>query len=374
MTTVMIVAGEDSGDRLGAALMQAIKAKNSAVRIIGVGGSQMKKEGLKTLYNMQELSIMGLFEVIPKIPKAIKLRRFLVQTAQKEGVDVVVTIDNQEFSQSLLKKIKKELAIPCVHYVAPTVWAWRKRRAQKMASYVDHVLALYPFEPPYFEHVGLPCTFVGHSAVESLKNFIGTADISSHTLALLPGSRKSELVAHMPVFLETFRRLQQKNTQLKAVLPLPEKSRKALVVEAAAGKSLKDVTFVYGEERFAVLKQCRAALCKSGTANLELALLGLPMVVGFRLQNKLTAYLIQKILSVPYISPVNWVLGKKQVPEFIQAEVTPHNLTNALAPLLLKDKPWKTQVNALQHVAKTLQSNKPAAQKAADVVCSYLTS
>ena len=372
LKTVMIVCGEESGDLLGAALMQELRQQLPAVRFVGVGGQAMVNQGLQSVIPLEEIAMMGLFEVLPHIPAFIARIRRLAQLAKDEQVDVVVTIDSFDFSSRVAKKIKKQMDVPCIHWVSPKVWAWRPGRVKSMAQYLDHVLALFPFEPKAYEKSGLQCTFVGHPVVERMAKFGVKADGLSMPpkLAVLPGSRGSELKRIAPLFAETIKLLQQKLPDLEIILPVAELFRPDQIL--AYFRDIPHLRLVQGKEKFEILKECDAALAKSGTSNLELACIGLPHVVSYRLADW-TYKILKRLVRVPYISPVNLVADAPIVPELIQDKAYPSSLANALLPLLGNTNIRQAQRRGLQQVKAALSTEgKTPAQRAADVVLAYL--
>ncbi|MBI1362890.1 MAG: lipid-A-disaccharide synthase [Proteobacteria bacterium] len=370
---ICIVAGEASGDLLGAGLMFALKAHLPEVTFVGVGGEAMTKAGLQSLFPMSDLSVMGIVEVLPRLPLILQHMRTVLDAAKRTQIDVLVTIDSPDFSFRVAKKIHKQLGVPCIHYVSPHVWAWRKGRVRKMARFLDHVLALFPFEEDFYKNTPLACTFVGHPVVERLRHLapsdaakpLGTAP----KVALLAGSRRSEITRLWADFAAA------------AVLVLKEHPGATFVVPLAPGVTPDmfplnvplPVQFVAGEGRYAALKSCDAALAASGTANLELAMLGVPMVVAYRLA-ALTYKLARPFVKVENFSPVNLVAGKRVVPELLQTEVTPQSLAALLLPLLENTDARQTQLFALAGVRDGLQVGAlTPSQKAAEVVANILT-
>lgn len=373
LKTVMIVCGEESGDLLGAALMQELRQHLPGVRFVGVGGQAMANQGFQSAIPLEEVAMMGLFEVLPHIPAFIARIRKLAQLAKDEQVDAVVTIDSFDFSSRVAKKIKKQMDVPCIHWVSPKVWAWRPGRVKKMAQYLDHVLALFPFEPKAYEKSGLQCTFVGHPVVERMAKFGVKADGLSvpPRLAVLPGSRGSELKRIAPLFADTIKLLQQKLPDLEIVMPVAELFKPEQLL--AYFRDIPHLKLVQGREKFEILKECDAALCKSGTSNLELACLGLPHVVSYRLANW-TYKILKRMVKVSYISPVNLVADAPVVPEFIQEKAYPSALANALLPLLANTNIRQVQRRGLAEVRGALATpGKTPAQRAADVVLAYLS-
>jgi len=372
LKTVCIVAGEASGDLLGAGLMQALKRQHEGIRFIGVGGEGMTREGLKSLFPMTDLSVMGLVEVLPRLGLILGHIRTVVAAAHR--ADVLVTIDSPDFSFRVARKVHKRVGIPCVHYVSPHVWAWRSGRVRKMASYLSHVLALFPFEEDFYATTPLKCTFVGHPVAERLAKYAPDSAAKplndSPKIALLPGSRKSEITRLWVDFQHTAAQIKKEIPSATFIVPLaPGVTEDMFPLEVPL-----PVQFIGGEGRYAALKGCDAALAASGTANLELAVLGIPMVVAYRLA-PLTYKMARPFVNIKHFSPVNLTVDKRIVPEFLQDGVTPDALSQALLPLL-DDTPER--INQLTHLAEVrdaLQAEVgllPSA-KAAQVVSKYLT-
>jgi len=339
--TVWLVAGEESGDQLGAKLMQALRARlgPEGVRFAGVGGARMSAEGLESLFPMSDIAVMGLSAVVARLP--LLLRR-IAQTAAAAIAgrpDGLVIIDSPDFTHRVAKRVRRVLPdLAIVNYVSPTVWAWRPGRARKMRPYVDHVLALKPFEPEAHRRLGGPaCTYVGHPLIERLGELrpgVGErAPIGEGPLHLLvlPGSRRSEISRLMEPFGAAVERLsaglgRPLEVTLPAVPHLADEIR--ALAEAWAVKP----RIVLGEaEKFAAFRRAHVALAASGTVTLELALSGVPMVVAYKIswiENRL-----RFLLTVPSIVLANLVIGENVAPELIQEDCTPERLADALAPL-----------------------------------------
>lgn len=375
--TILITAGEPSGDRLGGALMEQLKKLHPNVVFIGVGGPEMIGQGLKSTFPMSDLSVMGLVEVIPAIPRIKKRLLELTELARGTKPTLVITIDSQDFSTRLATKLKP-LGIPHIHYVAPKVWAWRQHRVFKLKTLYTYLLTILPFEEEFFGQAGIPTTYVGHPAVTTLAPYTlkpSTPQPLNPVLALLPGSRRAELTRHWPLFLQTYRSLRQVIPNLTATLALPDE--KALhTCQSLSPWTLQDaITPVFGESRFAALATATAALSKSGTNNLELALLGTPAVVTYRM-NRLSHFLARYLIKVPFISLPNLILhyaGQKPVyPELIQHAATLQSLSAALTPLLLGQPAAHIQRQALATFHKLMSTPKPPAQQAAQVISKYI--
>lgn len=337
---VYIVAGEASGDLLGGRLIKALKALyNNRVEFVGIGGESMMREGLSSLFPMQELSLMGLFEIIPHLPNLIARLCQTRDNIQQLKPDVVVTIDSPEFSFRLGKSVKK-MGIPVVHYTMPSVWAWREGRAEKVSRFLTKGLALLPFEPPYFERYGLSCEFVGHPIIEAPELVIKKNDFRERygiredvpLIAVLPGSRASEIKRLLPIFADTVKGLAKKHRNLTLVLPTLRHFREE-IEEEVVGWGVPCIVTVDGAEKFKAMHASNAALAASGTVALELALLDVPMVIGYKI-NSLTAALVRRLIKIPYTCLVNIILERAVVPEYLQQDCVSAALMDALDTVL----------------------------------------
>jgi len=337
---IFLVAGEPSGDQLGARLMAAMKQETGGrVRFEGVGGERMVAEGLDSLFPMSELTVFGLAEVLPHLRRILRRLRDVEQAARAARPDAIVTIDSPSFTLRVLKRLDGA-GFPRIQYVAPQVWAWKPWRARTMARNVDHLLALLPFEPPIFERHGLKTTFVGHPAVEAAGNgpdgvafrrARGIPD-AAPVICLLPGSRHSEVNRLLPVFGETLGRLAGRFPGLYAVLP----------TVAGVEDRVRELTRTWptpvhvvrgAEEKAAAFAGAQAAVAASGTVATELAVAGLPTVIAYRV-SPVTAFLGRRLIRVPYVSLPNLVLGREIQPELLQEDCTPEKLARALQEIL----------------------------------------
>jgi lipid-A-disaccharide synthase len=346
---LFVTAGEPSGDKLGAALLAGLRELVGDVEVAGVGGELMRAEGLHSLFPMQELSVMGIAEVLPKYRQ---LKRRIRQTAEAAAAlapDVVVTIDSPDFSFRVAAELRRLSNVRIVHYVAPTVWAWRAGRAKKIACLVDQVLALFPFEPPYFEAEGIRCDFVGHpiategppseSDLTGLRGLVGD---TSPKIVALPGSRKSEVRRLAPVFGATLHEVAARHPGLRVLVPtMPH--LEALVRDAAAGWSGTPMILTHPPARKAAMWLADVALAKSGTVSLELAAARTPMVIAYDM-NPLTRWLILKMLKTDTVTLVNLVSETRVVPEFIGRDCRAERIAPVFLDLL--DRP-EAQLAAL---------------------------
>ena len=355
--------------------MAALKTQTSGeVRFSGVGGPRMTDAGLTSLFPMDDLSLMGLVEVVPRLPKLIRHLERTVAAALENPPDVLVTIDSPGFNLRLARRLAGR-GIALVHYVAPQVWAWRPGRARKIARFLDHLLALLPFEPSFFEAAGLPTTFVGHPAVDTLdregdgpafRNYYGIPAEAS-LLVVLPGSRRQEIVRLLPVFGRAVRLLADRVPSLHAVVPtLPIFASR--IREAAAGWPV-DATVVAGQaDRHQAFAAADGALAASGTVALELAAAGVPMVVGYRM-NWLTMLLARRLVKVRHVNLLNILLGRPVVPELLQDACEPARLADAVERILLDDAVRTAQVNATREVIKQLRAgDQSPSTRAAQII------
>ncbi len=369
----MLVAGEPSGDLLGAALMRALKVRSPGITFSGIGGPQMEGEGMASLVPMADLAIMGLVEILPRLRTLRRHMETAVTTALAREPDALVTIDSPGFNLRLATRLATA-RFPVIHFVAPSVWAWKPRRAAKMAPHFDHLLALLPFEPPYFSAVGLPCTFVGHPVVERNLRGDGPAFRLRHGIAadvpllvVLPGSRRSEIGRLLPVFGETVRLLAPAHPGLTVAVPtLPHIERD---VRAAVASWPVPAIVTTGEmEKADAFAAARAALAASGTVSLELARAGVPMVIGYRF-NAFTTWLVKRLVKVKWVSLVNLILNREAIPERILDNCTAEKLAAETTHLLADGAARARQLDdAGAAIAALRPPGGQPSQRAADVV------
>ncbi|WP_428623965.1 lipid-A-disaccharide synthase [Sedimenticola sp.] len=336
---IAIVAGEASGDQLGAGLIQAIRERVPDARFIGVAGDRMQSVGCEAFYHSDELALLGLFEVLGQLPRVMRLRRDLIKRLVSEQPDVVIGIDAPDFNLGLETRLKAK-GIPTVHYVSPTVWAWRKRRVHRIRRAVDLLLSIFPFEVEFLQRYGVPVKFVGHPLADRLPMHpdrqearerlgLGQAD---EIVAILPGSRGSELQQLGVLFLRAAQKALETRPGLKFIIPMANKQLKGVfeVNIKMLGAELP-IKLLDGQSHEAMIAADRV-LTASGTATLEAALLKRPMVVAYRFP-KFTYWLLKHLVKIPHMAMANLLAGKRLVPEFLQDEATPENLSNALLKL-----------------------------------------
>ncbi|MEM9970423.1 MAG: lipid-A-disaccharide synthase [Pseudomonadota bacterium] len=340
-----LLAGELSGDKLGAALMNGLKQLRPDVAFSGVAGPLMQAQGMASLFPMDELSVMGIAEVLPRYPA---LKRRLNETAENviaTQPDALITIDSPDFSLRLAKLVKARSSIRTIHYVAPSVWAWRPGRAAKMARHIDHVLALLPFEPPYMEAAGMTCDFVGHPVVtepvaseEEAATFRAEAGLGTAPMVLaLPGSRRSEVARLAPVFGTTLDRVRRAVPDLRVVLPAADPvaplvrdlarswSGEVIVLDAASDPT--------GARKRAAFRAADAALAASGTVSLELAANATPMVVAYDM-NWFSWQVMSRLARIDTVTLANLLTGERPIPEFLGPRCRPPLIADALTRLL----------------------------------------
>lgn len=351
---IYLIAGEPSGDALGARLMAALRDETGgAVRFAGIGGERMAAAGLSSLVPIRELAVMGFAEVLPRAPRLLRRIAGTVADIRRRQPAAVVTIDSSGFNWRVARRLREAGdKVPLIHYVAPMVWAWRAGRAKEVARWYDHLLALLPFEPPYFEAVGLPCTFIGHPVVESGADRGDGPGFDTHhgippdvpLLVVLPGSRGSEVRRLLPLFGEAATRLHRRYPSMRVVVPTLDHI--APLVRMAVATWPGDPVVVQSEaEKFDAYAAGTVALAASGTVALELAMAHLPSIIAYRI-NPLTHAIARRMVKVRYANLVNLLLDRAAVPELIQAEATPQGLVDAVARLLDDDGARAAQIAA----------------------------
>ena len=353
---IYLVAGEASGDALGARLMGALRARRADIEFAGVGGEQMAAQGLVSLFPLRDLALMGLLEVLPRLRQ---LRHRLKQAEDDIAArrpDVLVTVDSPGFTLRLLKAIRP-LSVKRVHYVAPQVWAWREGRVRHYPGLWDQLLCLLPFEPAFFARHGLPATFVGHPVLESgadsgdAARFRAThgIDQAARVMTVMPGSRRTEVSRLLPILGATLRRL----PDVVPVVPLA--GPVADVVREGTGDWPRRPVLVESErDKYDVFAASAVALTKSGTSTLELAMAGVPMVVTYRV-NPLTAAIAKRLVKVRYASIINLIAGREVIPELIQQACTPERMAAEVQTLLNDSGAAEAQRTACQAVLKSLR-------------------
>ncbi|MFU9135927.1 lipid-A-disaccharide synthase [Erwinia tasmaniensis] len=338
--TIALVAGETSGDILGAGLIRALKQTHPDTRFVGVAGPLMQAEGCEAWYEMEELSVMGIVEVVERLPRLLKIRRDLTRRFSELKPDVFVGIDAPDFNITLEGRLK-ERGIRTIHYVSPSVWAWRQKRVFKIGRSTDMVLAFLPFEKAFYDRFNVPCRFIGHTMADAMplqpdklaaRRALGIAE-GARCLALLPGSRSAEVEMLSADFLRTAEILRKKWPDLEIVVPLVNPRRREQFEKIKAGVAPDlPMHLLDGQGRQAMIAS-DAALLASGTAALECMLAKCPMVVGYRMK-PFTFWLAKRLVKTDYVSLPNLLAGRELVKELLQEECQPERLAAALTPLL----------------------------------------
>ncbi len=377
MPKIAIVAGEASGDLLGCHLMRALKAQRSDLTFIGIAGPKMMAEGAKSLFPIEKLSVRGYVEVIKHLYGLLKLRRSLLKQLLAEKPDIFIGVDAPDFNFWLERKLKKH-GIPTIHYVSPSIWAWRGGRVGKIKRAVSHVLALFPLEPALYEKAGVPVTYVGHpladeiplrpnktAARETLK-----IEKNKQVIAMLPGSRQSEVRQHAELFVNAAKIISQENTNTQFLVPLITRETRA-IFEQALYKDMTqeiDLSILFGHAHDA-MEAADVVLVASGTATLEAALLKRPMVITYRMPT-LSWWILKRMNYLPYVGLPNILASKFVVPELLQKDATPQKLADAVSLLLVDRNHVQEIKQEFTAIHQSLKQN--SAKKAASVILSYL--
>ena len=379
---LFMVAGEHSGDALGGRLMAAINAQSRGrVRYLGVGGPDLRAQGLTSQFPLSDVAVMGPAAIVKVLPRLISRVYRTVDAAIAAEPDAVVIIDAPEFTHPIAKRIRQKLPdIPIIDYVSPSVWAWRPGRAKRMRAYVDHVMALLPFEPDAHVRLGgPPCTYVGHPLIERkvvlahtdpapLRARLDLAE-GQPVLVVLPGSRRSEVERLMQPFGEAITRIRERGIAPAVLIPVVPHVRD-LVESQLGGWPVTPYLLEGEDDKFRAFKMATAALAASGTVTLELALAGTPMAVGYKVDALAAKF--RFLMKVQSIVLANLVLGENAFPEFKQEDCTGERLADALAPLLSDTETRARQVIALSHIPEKLRLGTAApSAAAAEIVLAY---
>ncbi|WP_099133505.1 lipid-A-disaccharide synthase [Xenorhabdus ehlersii] len=370
--TIGLVAGETSGDILGAGLIRALKAKIPHARFVGVAGPLMQAEGCEAWYEMEELAVMGIVEVLGRLPRLLKIRKDLTARFTALKPDVFIGIDAPDFNITLEGRLKQQ-GIKTIHYVSPSVWAWRQKRVFKMGRATDLVLAFLPFEKAFYDQFNVPCRFIGHTMADAMplqpdkaaaRKILGIP-LTAHCLAILPGSRHAEVEMLSADFLKTAQLLREKFPDLHVLVPLVNAKRREQF-QRIKNEIAPDLLLhlLDGKAREAMIAS-DATLLASGTAALECMLAKCPMVVGYRMK-PFTFWLAKRLVKTPYVSLPNLLAGKELVKELLQDECKPQALSEALLPLVQGGADVETLKQTFLHLHESIRCD--ADEKAAQAV------
>jgi lipid-A-disaccharide synthase len=381
-SSIYVVAGEESGDALGGALIRALRQRStSELDLAGVGGRAMAAAGVISPFPIEELSIVGVSAIPRRLPAILRRIRQTVDAIVAKNPSALVIIDSPDFTHRVARRVRRYLpSIPIIDYVSPSVWAWRSGRARAMRAYVDHVLAILPFEPAAHERLGgPPCTYIGHPLIERLGDLRPNPDEAMRRrnnpplVLVLPGSRTTEIRRLSAIFGAALGRVADSIGPMELVLPtLPHLSEE--IRSVSSGWTIKPRIVTAPADKWAAFRDARAALAASGTVTLELALAGVPTVAAYRLSTleEILARLIRLNAHLASVILANLVLGENIVPEFIQHQCTPDRLAQALAPLLSDTPQRRSQVEAFARLDGIMGVGGEApSAKAADIVLDF---
>ena len=373
---IWLLAGEASGDVLGARLMATLRAQRPDIRFAGIGGPRMSEEGFETLFPMKDLAVMGLVEILPRIRHLSRRLNEAVTQIGHIKPDLVVTIDSPGFALRLLKRIAP-LGIPRVHYVAPQVWAWREHRVRKFPGLWEKLLVLLPFEEEFFKRHGLETRFVGHPVLQSEADTGDAArfrvrhqlSADAPVLILMPGSRRSEAPRLLPVFGKMLALLRQRLPDVVPVIPVSPVVADT-VAKVTANWSARPLIVTETADKHDAFAAASAALTKSGTSTLELALAGVPMAVTYRV-NALTAAIARRLIRVPHVAMVNLLARRELVPELLQENCDPQKLADTVVQLITDPAIGAAQKEGFSTLLESLRAPKaitPAEAAAAEIL------
>ena len=372
---IMLSAGEASGDLHGANLAEALKAVDPQVELIGMGGEQMRKAGVRIVYDIKNLGVIGIGEIIKKIPFFYKLRTFLVNTMKEEKPDALVCIDYPGFNMKLIEKAK-EAGIPVIYYILPTIWAWHKSRGNVIAEYTDLAVSLFPFEAEMYKEMGTNVVYGGHPLLDTVKpsmskdeaySFFGLQQ-EKKTVLFMPGSRVQEVQSLYGKMLAAGKLLQDKVEGLQFMVPKASTIDRHMLEEAAREANLE---VHIGEERvYDMMNIADAAICASGTATLETALMGVPTLLVYRV-NVLTYWLSKILVHLDSIGLPNIISGHRIMPELWQDEVTPENIEAAVLPWLV-DATASEKARHLMTGVRCQMGEAGAVRRTAEIISEFV--
>lgn len=379
VTDIVLIAGEPSGDLLGAKLIAELKNLFPCAKFSGVGGKNMISQGLQPIFAMEDLTVMGFVEVLPYLPKLISRINQTAEYLKQKQPQIVITIDSPDFCFRVIKKIKDQTNIKKVHLIAPSVWAYRAGRAQKIAKLYDLLLAILPFEPPYFEKYGLKTVFIGHPIIEKIPDFSkkdlfnkkfrteNNIEENDLVICLTPGSRKSEVKKIFPELIKAINLLAKENTNLKIVIPLVNKTQD--LVKSMASDLRVNYSLINDQDRTAMFFACDYAIAKSGTNALEFSLFKIPLIVCYKI-NWLSYYLIKMMVKIKFANLLNLILNQEAIPELLQKDCNAYNIYQNISKFITNNQLTNNQINLCQLALKELglNSNISASKKSAKAI------
>lgn len=377
MLKIYLIAGEASGDNIGAGLIKALKKKNDLIQLYGIGGPNMEKEGLKSLFPMKEISLMGFAEILLHIPKLLLRIYQTVRHICQVNPDVLITIDSPGFCFRVASKVKSKIAGKLVHYVAPTVWAYKPERAKKIAKIFDHLLVILPFEPEYFLKENLATTFTGYPAIENFQVmprelFRSKFNLreDDFVLSLTPGSRRQEIETLLPIFAAATKKFISSTDKKVLVACLIQPHLRSVVKEIIGEKF--NVIFVDEHDKQALFNSADLALTKSGTITTELAFYKIPMIVAHKV-NKLSYLLLKKMIKIKYVTIINILADKELIPELLQEKCNAEIISAKLIEYLNQDKAKNFKQEIQANLDKLMLKNAIPSQVAAEKILSLIS-
>jgi lipid-A-disaccharide synthase len=368
MKSLLVIAGEDSGDMHAADVIRALKARRPDLTVWGIGGEKLRDEGVELLHDTREMDVLGFVEVLKRYPFFKRVFREVLAEADRRRPDAALLVDYPGFNLRLARELKKR-GVKVLYYVCPQVWAWNRGRIPKMAKILDRLMVIFPFEVEVFKDVDLKVDFVGHPMVDELREFRRAEPQplpwnGSRKIALLPGSRRQEITYILPRLLETARMMEQSMDGLSFLIPVPEK--RMTFVESILQNSKTaplNLSVINGRSR-EVLKQADAAFVASGTATLEAALLHCPTVLVYR-GSLLNELFVRMLIRIPWLGIANIVSGREIMPERLQRDMTPLKLATAIEPLMSDTPARAAMIENFQTLEKLLGDGRPAGRIAA---------
>lgn len=357
-THLFVVAGEASGDAHAARVIEAIQAREPTSFIEGVGGVRMQQAGVSMLHDHSELAVMGLVEVIKRYPAIKRIFNNVVQHLERQPPDLLVLVDYPGFNLKLAKKAHK-MGIPVMYYISPKVWAWRAGRIKDIQRYVDHMAVLFPFEETLYQQHGVPVTCVGHPLVDAVKSELSPSQarekfglpVNQRVIGLFPGSRRSEVDVLLPIMLAAAKRIQQRHFDFNLVLPLAPGLDPQMLEKHLQETSLP--VYVVKDDFYDVIKSCDAIVAASGTVTLEIALLGVPHLIVYKV-SPLSYRILSRLVKIPYVGLCNIVTGKNIVAELLQDDASAVHLEQKLAALVSHPQSRESATQIQQEVRDAL--------------------
>jgi lipid-A-disaccharide synthase len=377
--TFLLIAGEASGDAHGAGLIRSLKKEYPGCSTFGIGGEQMRKEGMELLYSIDRMAILGIVEVIRHLPFLRRVFQTLIKEAVSRKPDAVILIDYPDFNIRLARKIRNrfENRIKIMYYISPQVWAWRKKRIHTIAKYCDVMAVVFPFEEDLYKETGLKVKFVGHPLLDSVKPSLSKEDFfnkhgfnpDNPVIGLLPGSRHQEIIKHLPQMLEAMDKLQNEKKNIQVIIgkaqSIPEETYNSIL-------TLTGHSEILSEDIYDIMHFSRLIVVSSGTATLETAIAGTPMVIVYKMAS-FSYFVAKKMVSLPYIGLVNIVHGSKIVPELVQDKVSVQDIYHEVG-ILMSDHNAYDEIKMTLLKTKSLLGDSGASGRAVDLLTEVLNS